>query len=639
MSTAPGCITNLQILQNLNLIALVQLSDLGEVSTCAGTDIQSIGSIDTTGNTQTSGRCIQLHVTHADPAAVGTTPNLRLCSDGLIDGNVSTGSVIANMCIGGACAGTDTQRGAVVDHTGSGDDIVTTGADAASGGTGGAGGTGAAGGEVHIFHGAGIDFSQLDIVQADPALFGQTPSGSADLLAQRDLDFVVTVVYANLCVLGASTCTNIDIVASVNGTDCGDLLCIFTVGDLAGLVVSVLQCDPTLLGLTPGVVTALLDSGQNQLLTLLVSTLLCIVGTGANAVVDIVGGNSNGKRFDCRTCGLVNRSRCQTCSDVDPTSGDLAPLLTVGIHILSGNAQLGITLDGILLGAVGSIIDIVVCARRHIAGDGQCSTLDGVVRIQRTLTLLPMCIQGSNACSAGTQRGNPVAAFSLGIPTHETVAVLGNSSLQCCVLGGIIALNGYSGGSTGHVAIVNNILVVCRRSIGVSTGQIQVCLTQTALNQTANNITAGLTKLSHSKDQIIAGLTVDNSAAQGAGGVRHPAGAQIVCKGNQRIKLSLRQLQIVRIDKGVDRSLESFEILCQQLGSFRFGDTVGIVICQCIAGNASAIANSPLTVVRVRPLAEAFEVFDHVDAHGAGRHVGCSRNADNSAADQTKDNN
>ena len=605
------------------------------MGTCAGADIHRGSSEDTAGNTCTGGGCIQLHIAHADPTLVGTAPDLRSDSGGFVNIDISAVCIVTDMCIAGTCCCTDTQYIAIEDSAAGNYSCAAIG-----GAVNSTGATNSAAGQIHIFHFAGFHFGELDIVQADPALFGQTPLNVADLLLQADLNLVIALIGANLCILGACTCADIDIVSSDNGADCGNLLSISVILNLAGLIVGILQCDPALFGLAPLVVAALLDSGQQQLLALIVGTVLCIVGARTNAVVNTAHGNGNRNRINCGTGLLVDGQCCQAVADIDPTLGDLAPLLAGAVHILSSNSNLLICLVSALLFTARSIVDASLLTVGRIATVRNSNTLDGAIIVLGTLAVLPTGIQLGGTGALGAQLGDASTAFvSGGIPTQETVTGLTcDSRLHSSRLVGVVTLNGNGGNNTCQVAIIDDILVVCRRSRAVCTIEVQICLAQTALDQAAYGCTASLTKLSHGIDEFVAGSTIDNRSTEGTGTL-HPAGAQIICKGYQCIKLLLVQLQAVSINKGIHRLFKAFQVFLQQQSSLSFGDTVFIVVFQSCTGNSGTITNSPLTVVHLRPLNEAFKVFQHCNTLIAGLHCRCCRNSRNCTAHQTQDNN
>ena len=540
------------------------------------------------------------------------------------------------MSIVGTCSGTDTQGIAVHDLTGAGR--------IGSASTGGAAGNESAGiviagGNVDIGHGAFFNLLVIHVVQADPTLFGQTPSVVANLLGQGNLHLVASAIGANLGIVSTCAGTDIQNIGLNNRTNSSNLLCICAVHHADNCVVSELQCDPAAFGLAPGIVAALLYGSQSQLLTLVELALRSIVGAGANTVINVIAVNSNNNGLDDGLRSLVNRSSRQACGDINPTAaGDLAPLDAVGIHILSNNAQLIIAVNSLCHGTAGRVVNFTGCGSVLVAAVFSSHALNGAVSIALAVAFLPTSIQLLIAGGCGTQSCNASAALFLGIPTQETVAALGNSGLDLSRLAGIISLNGHIGNHTLQTTVKNDILVVCGRNVAVNTVQIQICLAQTALDQAGIHFAAGLAELCHSKNEIIAGSAIDDSTTESAILV-HPVSAQIVCKENQCVKLVLGQSQRTVANKGIDRVLERLQILFQQFGSLCFRDAVSIIISQVITGHTGTITNGPLAVVIVRIFTETLKSFDQVDTRSTGLHCGCSRNAGCCNANQTQDNN
>ena len=214
-----------------------------------------------------------------------------------------------------------------------------------------------------------------------------------------------------------------------------------------------------------------------------------------------------------------------------------------------------------------------------------CNTLDGVVRIQFTAGLLPVTVQSLRLGSLLAQRGHGRTTLCLGVPAQEGVTALGSSSLDLNGCSSIIALcrNSLAGGCNGNhstvqVCVEDHILIVCRHTGAVNTVQIQVCFTQTALHQAGVNLIAGFAVLCNRKQEGIALRTGSHSITEHTAGCGHPAGAQIVCKGNQCIKLLLIQLQIVGVNKCIDIILEGVQILLQQFSCLLFSDTVLLIV-------------------------------------------------------------
>ena len=79
-----------------------------------------------------------------------------------------------------------------------------------------------------------------------------------------------------------------------------------------------------------------------------------------------------------------------------------------------------------------------------------------------------------------------------------------------------------------------------------------------------------------------------------------PATANIICKGNQRIKLVLLELQIILGNKFVDGVNITLHLLLQQGLRLVFGNTVLGILLQLVIGASGAIAHAVLFVVPER---------------------------------------
>ena len=239
-----------------------------------------------------------------------------------------------------------------------------------------------------------------------------------------------------------------------------------------------------------------------------------------------------------------------------------------------------------------------------------------------------MGIQGL-ACHSGGQGGDPFAAVCSGIPTQETVTVLlalGTDLIGQCAVealdpdGHILALVGAGGVVELHIGIVG------RNDGGINAVKVQVSLHQTAIDQTQAGAAAGNGPLGHGIEEIVSGPIVQHSILNlGAAGTAHPAGTDIICKGNQCIELILGQIQVICLVVVVDRLHKARQFLCQQRLGLSLGDAVGHILVQLVVRAAGAVADGILAVIPVGLFAESLKILDERDAGITGFPVICSK--------------
>ena len=149
----------------------------------------------------------------------------------------------------------------------------------------------------------------------------------------------------------------------------------------------------------------------------------------------------------------------------------------------------------------------------------------------------PLGIQGL-AGLGRTQIGNQSTAGLVRIPTAKSSTGLGRHSLDCHGSGGIEALHLVLT-CAAAIGIQDDICIVRGRILGILTIQVQIGLSQTALDQACTGSAANIGPQADGIQEVIAGGLVQNSRTELAG-TGKPAVAAVIRERNQGIKLSLR---------------------------------------------------------------------------------------------------
>ena len=225
----------------------------------------------------------------------------------------------------------------------------------------------------------------------------------------------------------------------------------------------------------------------------------------------------------------------------------------------------------------------------------------------------PHGIQGLTGIGGG-QGGNLGAVASGGVPAGKLQRGVGMGGI--CLDGnrgiGIKALHLILAHGTA-VGIIDYICIVGRRLGGALAVEVQICLCQAALDQTGAGYTGRIGPQGNGIEELIAGGAVENRSAELAC-ASGPGGTAIEREGNQRIKLSLVQSQIIVGSKFVDAGFQGLHMLAH--------DPVGF-----LSGNGgtfftgSAETNGPLTVVHVGIGVEALKALDHQNRIFRGGHL------------------
>ena len=208
-----------------------------------------------------------------------------------------------------------------------------------------------------------------------------------------------------------------------------------------------------------------------------------------------------------------------------------------------------------------------------------------------------------------------------------------------CIPLGAVAL-GTGGGGTA-VGIVVHIAVVGRGCIGIYPVEEHICLAKAAVQQAGENLAAGDAPQGKGPDKLVAGGTVGNRLIQGAAGIVCPAGAAVVCKGYQSIKLVLGQLHPQPVNNpAVDCCLRNQQVLPQQSNGLLFCNTIFPVFLQLVIGAAGTVAHRILAIIPNRVFQKAFEGFDHLYGGITGHHTGaCCRSKRYTGQNQSADQN
>ena len=287
--------------------------------------------------------------------------------------------------------------------------------------------------------------------------------------------------------------------------------------------------------------------------------------------------------------GNLGFSDCQGFSLVNHTAGGVigAGALTQ-IHAVGSDSHLHrINLGGLVHRRSGGIIFHRSVAALHPAG----------VELHVAHTLI--------------QLGHLVAASLGSIPTGKGVATAGRGHLGGNGIVGIVALD--IGNTVTAIEHIDHIAVIVTNSLGIHTVEVHIGLDQTPLDQIGQNLTVtDVAPLSNSEQEFIALDAGDHTAAEGTI-LLHPGGTKVVCKQQQRIKLSLIQLQTMLIDEAVDTVAKLIGILTQQRISLFIGNTVLTITLIVLIRATRTVTNSPLRVVPAWILIKAFHILNHLN--------------------------
>ena len=399
------------------------------------------------------------------------------------------------------------------------------------------------------------------------------------------------------------------------------------------------HADPAIADLTPGHGTNLLLLGNGYLSA--VRQILDNTVAGAGALADsqpAIGLDGTGNLGNCRSGGFGNGSlRNRGFGDGSFGNSGLRngsflfflqflycfcvigkfqcdPLLACLAPFIAGTAGgFGDDHDIALIGSANNtVVGAGALAQVHIGcGDLHAHTL---YRIGLNLTLAVITIPtGVKGCAGQILRQHSylAAAGLLGVPTGESMSTVRGGVCRCNALIGIVALNPVRDGAT--VGIVIDIAIITGLIHGIIAVKVHIGFAKTAANQAGLNLTACVAPQSKCPNQFAAGSTVSDCSMEIAVGIREPAGAQIVCKGHQCIKLMLSQAQVVFIQKLlIDLIFKGSQIVAQQGLCFLFGNTVFQIFLQHIIRAAGAVTHSILAIVPIRFCGKALFLLNYL---------------------------
>ena len=165
-------------------------------------------------------------------------------------------------------------------------------------------------------------------------------------------------------------------------------------------------------------------------------------------------------------------------------------------------------------------------------------------------------------------------------------------------------------GARAAVIIIVYVSEIGGTGAGIFLIQINISFAKAASEQTAQDFAAGITVQRESTDQFAALCAVYHSLKENRIGLIDPGGAQIVCKADQSIVLTLGELQFILFDKlFIQHRFHTGQVVTQQHFRCFFGDAVLLILLQHIRGALGAVAYGHLTVVLIRILTEAFFTF------------------------------
>ena len=178
------------------------------------------------------------------------------------------------------------------------------------------------------------------------------------------------------------------------------------------------------------------------------------------------------------------------------------------------------------------------------------------------------------------------------------------------------------------VGIVVNIAIVGRLAVGIIAVQEHIGFTQTAANQTGQDLTTGAAPQGEGIDQLAAGGTLLHSIEEIVAGLADPTAAAVICKSNQCVKLTLCQGQTVLINKlFIEGIFCTCQIIPQKRLCFFLGNTVGFVFLQHVIGAAGAVTDGILGIIPIGLGGKTFFIFQKFHQGIAGLHfrgsVGC----------------
>ena len=277
------------------------------------------------------------------------------------------------------------------------------------------------------------------------------------------------------CIVGARSTTNVQIVVCSNNTGSHGLTHRFIRSGTIGIIIGILQSDPTQRALTPVFTIDIGNTDQINLITQVQLSCQVRIYSSTCTYIDICIGNSH-LRQRLRSNGL-GRNRA---TQLHPVAGvQLAPFHTGSIHIILHHSN-GITLlqcSHNLRRCLGFTIYIQIGEIGCGPGIVYTNTNDIAILIHFSVATLPVGVQ-SLAVDTLIQHGDPSAAIDRGIPTQEAIALLDSIGLNGNQFIGIVALHSILCQRSLHTAtgIKNNIVIVIRRSQCICTIQIHCSL-------------------------------------------------------------------------------------------------------------------------------------------------------------------
>ena len=492
--------------------------------------------------------------------------------------------------------------------------------------------------------GDGVDgerhgLTQLHIVHADPAHGHPAPLVAAhldDLIELHDVAVFQRTLYSGSCIRFGT-----DIQSAGGQADhtlghdlIGGLVFLgfgligFRLGSGIIIQIHITQADPALVNAAPVGAAHRFELIDLHALAGLQITHNAAGGAGLGTDAQRTNGGTDGTGGD-HPILLLGRGRdgfifIFGIAEADPASLlQQAPLDIVGGDIIRHDVHGGALFEaaGGLGTGLGLGVDLQVAGGD--AGIGGGGAQDVAAAVHFALVLLPVDVE-LLAVMAVVQSVDPLAAGGLGVPAQEAVAALGALRHVGCAQLAVIAQNADGSGGAqelGGAVVEPHIVIVGGDHIGINAVEIHVGFLQAALHQTLTGLSVGIGPEAKNGQEFVAGGAIEDGLGKHLGRCTvGPAGAHIICKGNQRVKLCLGKVQVVLLCEFVDGVNIIFQMLLQKLLGFGLGDAVFGVLLQLVIGTSGTVTNTVLLVIPVGFFGKTFQFFYQIDARICGFH-------------------